>query len=157
MIVICDSSPLIALFALEKIDLLDRLFDKVIILEAVFNEVFSYEKLSVPNFLIKEKVIDKNLIDSLSIRLDYGESEVIALALEKKIERVLIDDKAARKIAHSLGLKVIGTLGLLILAKEKQFINEIKPLMLKLIEKIAFRIGKKVLNMALEKVNEKPV
>lgn len=52
--------------------------------------------------------------------------------MEKGIDRVIIDDKQARKVADKLGLKVIGTLGILILAKEKQVIKEVRPLVLSL-------------------------
>lgn len=131
-------------------------FYNIIIPEAVYDEVFTrgFDKVSVPDFLTMEKISDKNLVESLEMQIGYGESEVIALALERKITRVLMDDKQARKIAESLGLKVMGTLGVLILAKEKQLIAEMKPLVLELIEKISFRIDKKVLNKALKSVNE---
>ncbi len=156
MQLICNSSPLIALSTLEKAYILKTLFTNIIIPEAVYNEVFTrgFSKFSMPEFLTMEIVSDKNLAESLQMQIGYGESEVIALALERKITRVIIDDKQARKIAENLGLKVMGTLGVLILAKEKQLITEIKPLVLELIEKINFRIDKKVLNKALKLVNE---
>ncbi len=157
MQLISNSSPLIALSTLEKLDILKTLFGNIIIPEAVYDEVFTrgFDKVSVPGFLAIEKISDKNLMVSLEMQIGYGESEVIALALESKITRVLIDDKQARKIAENLGLKVMGTLGVLILAKEKQLIKDIKPLVLELIEKINFRIDRNVLNKALRLVNEK--
>ncbi len=157
MQLISNSSPLIALSTLEKLDILKTLFGNIIIPEAVYDEVFTrgFDKVSVPGFLAIEKISDKNLMVSLEMQIGYGESEVIALALERKITRVLIDDKQARKIAENLGLKVMGTLGVLILAKEKQLIKDIKPLVLELIEKINFRIDRNVLNKALRLVNEK--
>ncbi len=157
MQLISNSSPLIALSTLEKLDILKTLFGNIIIPEAVYDEVFTrgFDKVSMPGFLAIEKISDKNLMVSLEMQIGYGESEVIALALERKITRVLIDDKQARKIAENLGLKVMGTLGVLILAKEKQLIKDIKPLVLELIEKINFRIDRNVLNKALRLVNEK--
>ncbi|HDK27372.1 MAG TPA: DUF3368 domain-containing protein [Candidatus Atribacteria bacterium] len=81
----------------------------------------------------------------------------MALALEKGIDRVIIDDKQARKVADKLGLKVIGTLGILILAKEKQVIKEVRPLVLSMMEKINFRIDRALLNKILGILNEKPI
>jgi len=158
VIAICNSSPLIALLSIEGINILSQLFKKVIIPEAVYREVFiskiGHEDLNKAQFLEVKRVKDKKLVKLLRMQLDYGESEVIALALEQEINRVIIDDKQARKIAEELGLKVIGTLGVLILAKEKQIIKEVRPLILTMMEKINFRISKAVLNRALEILGE---
>jgi len=51
---------------------------------------------------------------------DYGEAEVIALALEKKTDLVLLDKKEAREVAEKLGFRVLGTVGLLIGAKQEE-------------------------------------
>ena len=82
---------------------------------------------------------------------------MIALAVERKIERVVIDDKQARRIAHQEGLKVIGTLGILMKAKERQLINEVRPLILEMLNTINFRISGNTLNKALKKIKEKPL
>jgi len=127
--------------------------------EAVYNEVFNKKvsnlDLKKTKFLQIEKVTDRKMVKLLKMQLGYGESEVIALALEKGIDRVIIDDKQARKVADKLGLKVIGTLGILILAKEKQVIKEVRPLVLSMMEKINFRIDRALLNKILGILNEK--
>ena len=51
---------------------------------------------------------------------DYGEAEVITLALEKKTDLVLLDEKEAREVAEKLGFRVLGTVGLLIGAKQEE-------------------------------------
>lgn len=56
-----------------------------------------------------------------------------------------------------MGLKVIGTVGILMLAKEKKIIAEIKPLILKMMERINFRLDRNLLNKILNTVNETPV
>ena len=159
MIVISDSSPLISLLSVEKLDILGKLFETVMIPEAVYNEVFNKKvsnlDLKKTKFLQIEKVTDRKMVKLLKMQLGYGESEVIALALEKGIDRVIIDDKQARKVADKLGLKVIGTLGILILAKEKQVIKEVRPLVLSMMEKINFRIDRALLNKILGILNEK--
>ena len=160
MIVISDSSALISL-GVEKLDILGKLFETVMIPEAVYNEVFNKKvsnlDLKKTKFLQIEKVTDRKMVKLLKMQLGYGESEVIALALEKGIDRVIIDDKQARKVADKLGLKVIGTLGILILAKEKQVIKEVRPLVLSMMEKINFRIDRALLNKILGILNEKPI
>ena len=161
MIVISDSSALISLLSVEKLDILGKLFETVMIPEVVYNEVFNKKvsnlDLKKTKFLQIEKVTDRKMVKLLKMQLDYGESEVIALALEKGIDRVIIDDKQARKVADKLGLKVIGTLGILILAKEKQVIKEVRPLVLSMMEKINFRIDRALLNKILGILNEKPI
>lgn len=161
MIVISNSSALISLLGVEKLDILGKLFETVMIPEAVYNEVFNKKvsnlDLKKTKFLQIEKVTDRKMVKLLKMQLGYGESEVIALALEKGIDRVIIDDKQARKVADKLGLKVIGTLGILILAKEKQVIKEVRPLVLSMMEKINFRIDRALLNKILGILNEKPI
>ncbi len=148
MIVICNSSPLIAFDCINRIDILQKLFDTIIIPEAVYSEVYlkADKNITCPDFIRVEKVKDNNNVKLLELQLDRGESEVIALAIEKEIQKVIIDDKQARQIADRMGLKVIGVIGVLILAKEKNIITEIKPLILKMKEKIDFRIDTKLLN-----------
>jgi predicted nucleic acid-binding protein len=66
--------------------------------------------------------------------MDYGESEAIILYREQNDDYLLIDDKKARKIAESLGVNCIGTLGLLHHAKKRNIIRELRPIFIELIE-----------------------
>ena len=68
------------------------------------------------------------------VGLEQGEAEVIILAREKGIQHVLIDEKVARLQANVLGLNVIGTLGVLLMAKKKGLLNSIKPAIAKILE-----------------------
>ena len=86
--------------------------------------------------------------------VDKGEAEMITLAEEMNAEAVLIDDLKARKIAKLRGLNVIGTIGVLLDAKEKGVIKELKPLLDELIEK-RIRIRRELYDHALELANEK--
>lgn len=92
MVVISDSSALISLLSVEKLDILGKLFETVMIPEAVYNEVFNKKvsnlDLKKTKFLQIEKVTDRKMVKLLKMQLGYGESEVIALALEKGIDRV---------------------------------------------------------------------
>jgi len=86
--------------------------------------------------------------------VDKGEAEMITLAEEMNAEAVLIDDLKARKIAKLRGLNVIGTIGVLLDAKGKGVIKELKPLLDELIEK-GIRIRRELYDHALELANEK--
>ena len=71
---------------------------------------------------------------SFLIDLDKGEAETIALAKELSIQKVIIDERLGRKYAKEFGLTVIGTLGILLKAKQLGIINSMKPLIEKLLE-----------------------
>jgi uncharacterized protein len=88
------------------------------------------------------------------MNLHAGESEAITLALERRCDAIILDDKMARETAGRLGLRVIGTLGLLILAKEKGVVSEIRPLIIQMMDRISFRLSPVVLNKVLSLLNE---
>lgn len=160
MIVVSDSSPLIALSSVNRLDLMQRLFDTVIIPVSVRDEVMgtgAKTSVALPSFICVEQVAAELPVRFLKLNLHAGESEAIALALEQGIQGIILDDKQAREIADELGLKVIGTLGLLMLAKRKGFLSEVRPLMVQIIERINFRIAPSVLNRALSLINEPPL
>ena len=85
--------------------------------------------------------------------MDYGESESVILYEELHADYLLIDDNKARAIAESLDVNCIGTLGLLVKAKQKGLIIELKPLFEKLIRNGRY-FSKKLLNDLLDKIDE---
>ena len=160
MIVVSDSSPLIALSSVDRLDLIQLIFDTVIIPVSVRDEVMgTAAKIAVelPSFIRVEPVAAEVPVRFLKLNLHAGESEAIALALERGIQGIILDDKQARETADELGLKVIGTLGLLILAKRKGFLSEVRPIMAQIIERVNFRIAPSVLNRALSLIDEAPL
>lgn len=123
MAVIVDTSCLIILSKIGKIDCLKGLFREILIPQSVFNEFGE----TIPDFIeVYQEPIDINILQRSPTSLDKGESEVIALAIEKKAEGVVIDEKKGRKVAKRMGLKVIGTLGLLALANTKGIVEDIE-------------------------------
>ncbi len=108
---------------LEK--LLFSLFERVVIPPAVRAELLSAHA-TIPEWL---EVQTPSAVPFAvrSARLDLGEMESLALALELHPELVLMDEQMGRRTARELGLRVTGILGVLLIAKERGFITEIKP------------------------------
>ncbi len=157
MTVVSNASPLIALSSVDRLDLLQLLFDTVIIPASVQDEVVNTASkidVELPSFIRVEQIAAELPVRFLKLNLHAGESEAISLALERGIQGIILDDKEAREIAAELGLKVIGTLGLLILAKRKSFLSEVRPVMSQIIERVNFRIAPSVLNRALSLIGE---
>src|SRR5699024_954152 len=87
------------------------------------------------------------------LRLDLGESEAITLADTMNADLIIIDERKSRSIAKDVGLRVTGTLGILVEAKRQGFIKELKPLLDKLMEN-GIRISRKLYLDILDLVNE---
>jgi len=88
------------------------------------------------------------------LELDIGEAEAIALAVERKSDILLIDEQKGRKVASRLGLDRIGILGILIQAKNKGFIIEVKPIMDDLRIQAGFWIKNDLYNYVLQEAGE---
>lgn len=137
MLIVSDASPLISLALLDKLDLLNSLFDQVFVPEEVYRELTQKEKPYYDKFITYlegkvKKVKDQTSVNILKNDIDAGEAEAIVLALEEGIKDILIDDNKGRTKAKMNGLVPIGIVGLLLRAKQKGMVSEIKPLLDKL-------------------------
>jgi len=140
-IIVVNTSPIIYLSSINKINILKELFDEIFIPEAVKQEVLAGGKNQVgfreirSKKWIKTKKIKNELAKKyLLTDIDDGEAEVIILAEELSAHTIVMDDRLGRKIARFRGFNVIGTLRLLVIAKEKGILTKVKPLMDKLKE-----------------------
>ncbi|MEK6892887.1 MAG: DUF3368 domain-containing protein [Nanoarchaeota archaeon] len=161
---ISNSSPLILFGKLNKLDLLKKVFGQIEIAKSVYEEVIEkgIAAKKIESFIIKEWV-EKGfiLVRELNVseqekscflrraypKLDAGEADTIALAMQKNERSILIDEKAARKIAELYGILPIGTLGVLLLAYQKKIVNE--SVLKEIIDKLIlsdFRVGAEVIN-----------
>ena len=160
MKIVINSSPLIALSCINQLKLLDKLFDEVIIPQAVYNETvingndkkIEREINELFNFKITQ-VVDSNTLEFIVDFLDEGEAEVIAIAKELNIKTVVIDELKGRKYARKHNLNTIGSLGILVLGKKKGLIKEVAPLLEKMLD-YGIRIGDKLKEEILRKVDE---
>ena len=89
----------------------------------------------------------------LELQIDKGEASAIALAIELTDSVVILDDYKARKLAESLGIQIIGTIGIIIKAKREGVIESIKPFLQK-IRQTDFRISEEIEKRALEESGE---
>ena len=132
MIVVSDTTPLISLLKIDKVYLLEKLFGKIFIPQAVFNE------LVVDKRFIKEADIIRNnshievkevgsleAVDILrrATGLDIGESEAIVLADELKADVLLMDEAKGRNVSKDLGHNVMGTIGIIMVAYEENLLT----------------------------------
>lgn len=142
--IISDTSCLIALERIGKLEVLKLLFEKVLITEEVRLE-FGQE---IPDWIVLVK--NQNTAKFFELRkvLDSGEASSIAFALGAENSLLIIDEVKGRKIATENGLEIIGTLGLLLLAKKSGLVEDLEQV-LKDLNKNGFRVSKKLIDILL--------
>lgn len=148
---VCNASPLIAFERLDELSLLQQLAGVIYIPPAVRREVFGSR--SLPNWIVERPVEQPLSPLMLRPRLGAGEREAIALALEMLPCHLLVDDLEARRTAEALDIPVIGTLGLLLLARRQQMITALKPYLDALLA-ADFRIAAALYQHALRQAGE---
>jgi predicted nucleic acid-binding protein len=137
MIVVSDTTPLISLLKIQHLDLLEKLFGQVLIPQAVFRELTSDERFkNEADQITDSKFISvKTVKNAASVNilkratgLDKGESEAIVLTDELKADLLLMDEAKGRAVSDQMGIKVMGTIGLLMAAYEENVIhaNEVR-------------------------------
>ncbi len=111
--IIADTSSLIALERINLLQILCKIYKEVVISESVIKE---FGNLSLPCLSIRK--VESNLLKLLitDLNLGKGEADVIALASQTGL-KVIIDDSKARRVAENMGLKVTGTIGVLMKAE----------------------------------------
>lgn len=134
--IVSNASPIINLSKINRLDLLEKLYQKIIIPEAVFKELIvkGHDKENIPAIksLIDNNIIDVHevqsnaLVKALEKDLDPGESAAIALAAEINAELVILDERDARETAEIYNLKKTGFIGILMKAKKEGFIDSVK-------------------------------
>jgi len=159
MIVIADSSALVALSICQVLPQIESLFGQLCVPDSVYKEVTIKGKpeAKVLKRFLQTRVKSVNLEDysiKNTVNLGRGELEAIALYINLSAELLIIDDAKAKKAAYANGLEVMGSIGVLLLAKERGLIEEIKP-MLDLLDASDIHLSSKVIAKALELSGEK--
>jgi predicted nucleic acid-binding protein len=150
--VVSNASPIIALIQIEQLHLLEQLFGTVVIPYAVVREISP--TTSPPSWIEQQPITQALSAAILDASLGAGESETISLALETHARLVILDDRPARRLAQSLGLTVIGTLGILLVAKQRQLIATVQPSLDALLQH-DFRISQRLYEQVLLDAQER--
>jgi len=147
--IVSNSSCLIGLEAIGHIFLLESLYGTVLIPDAVAREWGQ----ALPSWITVQSAQNVPLVKSLLVDLGAGEAEAIALALDVGAARLILDDKKARRFANSLGVPVIGTVGITLVAKQRGFISQVRPL-LENLQAAGFHISDSLYLQALQLASE---
>lgn len=136
MILVADCSALVALAVCDSLNLLERLFDSVVVPEAVYHEATQPDKKQAQalKIFLQGKVRQVNMQNYvfLDAYADAGETEAMLLYKQLAADKLLIDDKRGRKVAKINQISTIGSLGVLLTAKEKGLVVEVAPLLRKI-------------------------
>ena len=148
-VIISDTSCLILLDKIGELELLNKLFGQITITPEIAREF----KKDLPEWFKIEQPTNKTYQKILEASLDKGEASAIAFAIEQTDCLLIIDDNKGRKYAQQLGIKITGTLGVVINAKLSGLIESVKPILDK-IKKTDFRLTAELEKKTLEKSNE---
>lgn len=162
MIVVSDTSPISGLLLIGELHLLPALFGRVVVPKKVMHELlvlethFGYDlsELKTAAWLQTETVLDVTAVGRLQTFLDDGESEAIVLARELHAKYLLMDEREGRDAAADFGLKTIGLLGVLVMAKNVGLVLSVRQLMDALRSKARFFIAQKLYEHILTQVGE---
>lgn len=144
MVIVSDTSPVTSLIQIGRLELLNAVFGQVVVPKAVYDELCKVPGQQIiidqQNWLFIDHAKDSKHVKILEKELDRGEAEAIVLALELKADYLMIDEFKGRNMAEEIGLKIIGSLGILLQAKKIGLIPSVKPLIDDLIQKAEFRV-----------------
>jgi len=139
MIVVSNTTPIITLSCINKIDIFKKFFENIYIPKAVYTEIKSkkaYGYKEIDDDLFKIINIKDTFAQNILLNdLDLGEAQTIVLAKELNADIVLIDETIGYNIAKSQNLNIQRTLSLLIASKKKGYIRRVKPLLDEMINK----------------------
>lgn len=156
--IVSNTTLFISLLKIGQLELLRKIYKSIIVPEEVFAEVEKgknkpyYTDISRLNWINIQEIKDKKVL-SYFFDLDAGEAEVIVIATEIEADLVIIDEMLGRRYAKNAGLKVTGTIGILIKAKEIGLVKKVTPLLDEMKEKgiwISNKLKKEILNLVNE-------
>jgi predicted nucleic acid-binding protein len=157
MLIVADSSALIALAVCDGLSVILKIYDDLKIPEAVYMEIVAPEKphSDALGAFLTERVVKVDVSQWVVTAGGLGRGEIEAMALYKQLSAdvLLIDDHRARVIAENNQIECIGALGLLLVAKRRGVISAVVPYVQKLRQSSIFYgddLLDRVLNLAGE-------
>jgi uncharacterized protein len=167
LLVLSNTTPLIALAHCRLFSLFRELYGSLLVPSAVYHEVVTEGQIRpgaqktvtavtigwIQVVSLQTPAIAEHL--RLSTRLGMGESEVLALAQERQANLLLIDEARGVREALSQGFSVLRTVGVLMQAKRRGYLPSIKE-PLQVLQRVGFRLSEAVYQEALRRVGEIP-
>jgi hypothetical protein len=157
MLIVADTSALVALAACRSLHLLDTLFQEVWVPAAVHREciVSGKPEAEVLAEYLNGKVVDVDLTRFVIAATGLGQGELEAMALYRQLSAggLLMDDQRARKVARFNGMQVIGSVGVLLAARQHGHIQALRPL-LEAIRRAGIHLSDSLLAEALRLAGE---
>lgn len=161
MIVISDTSAIVNLAVVGRLELLRQLYGKVVIPQAVRQEagmadpaVLQRTNLLSLGWIETATVTNRPLLAAIQNQLDAGEAEAVVLAVETKADLLLMDERQGRRVAAGLGVRVIGLLGVLLEAKHRKLLPLVKPTLDELIARAGFWVSRPLYERTLQAAGE---
>lgn len=153
MATVSNSSPLIALTQIGRLELLRMLFSVIVVPPAVRTET-ARTLHPFPAWVEVQALRQPLHPRTLSAALGLGEKEAITLALETRSSRLILDDQPAARLARRLGVPTVGTLGILLAAKRLGCVAEVRP-HLEALLRVGFFMSPELYNAVLANAGEK--
>jgi predicted nucleic acid-binding protein len=159
MIVVSDTSPILSLALIGRLDLLHDLYGTIMIPEAVRSEIGGADQRGAREIFEADWILPRSIVPDTVLKLllhevDRGEAEAIQLALQLNSDVLLIDERKARHLAAYLELGVVGLLDVLQDAKQRRYITSVKPILDDLIARARFRVSHKLYQRTLYTAGE---
>ena len=158
-IVISNTSPIFYLHRLGQLELLHRLYSRILVPEAVIEELKAGRDQGedVPDIAnhdwIEVRSVHVPEVVSLIMDLGPGEAQVLAMAIENPGSLAIIDDRLARELAQARDIRITGTAGIFLKAKQAGYIKSVKSLLKTLIQ-LDFRLSEAVVDNILRLAKE---
>ena len=154
MIVVSDTSPILSLALIGRLELLHDLYGTIVIPEAVRTELIATDQdgareVAQTDWIITRPIEPDVVLKLLLREVDRGEAEAIGVALQLDADVLLIDERKARHLAAYLELGVVGLLDVLQEAKQRHLIASVKPILDDLIARARFRLSHKLYQRTL--------
>ena len=158
MLIVSDTSCITNLIQINQFYLLRAIYTQVIITPVVKKELQQFHLLSDTDIealnLVIQAPVNTVAVNELMLQLDAGESESIVLAEELNADFLLVDERKATKIANDRGLTTIGLLGVILLAKQNNYIASAKLLLDDLRLKTTFHFSDSLYNKIIQLASE---
>jgi predicted nucleic acid-binding protein len=154
VIVVSDTSAILNLAVVGRVELLLDLFVEIVVPPSVADELARREISLASGWMRVIAAQDRREVARLRQRLDPGEAEAIIVAVEIKAGLILVDERRGRRLATERGLEVMGLLGVLLEAKRRGLISECKPVLDAMIDRAGFWISDELRSRVLLGVGE---